>query len=83
MASNSAWIRDRGYRDPWPRLTDEMWLLGYLSSFAFTSDKDFLRDTDNASISLWADNYCKANPLNDLHDAGLALALELMKRKGL
>lgn len=59
------------------------WLVGYLSGLAWESNKDFLRGTDNPSIELWMDNYCKANPLKHISDGANELAAELIRQKGL
>jgi hypothetical protein len=61
---------------------DRSWLLGFLSGLAVGQKKDFIR-TDNKSMFLWVDNYCRSNPLNNLADAGDSLANELKKRNGL
>jgi len=59
-----------------------MWLIGYLSGRVMESGRDVMRGTDNPSFYLWVDNYCKANPLNDIADAGDALFSELAKKRG-
>ena len=56
---------------------------GYLSGRAGVSGGDFLKGTDNDSIFLWLDNYCRANPQMDLEQAGIDLARELMQLKGI
>lgn len=50
---------------------------------AFYSDKDILKGTDNASIFLWFDNYCQANPLKNMIDGADSLFDELVKQKKL
>ena len=60
----------------------ERWLTGYLSGFSVAQDIDVLVDADLKSLSLWMDNYCRANPLDSISDGGLALFLELAKKKG-
>lgn len=77
--SCGTWVKDRASKD-WPELADTMWLLGYLSGIATTSRSYFLRDTKNDSLTLWVDNYCQANPLDYLNDAGDKLASELIRR---
>jgi hypothetical protein len=59
------------------------WVLGFISGLAMATKKDFLKGTDNPSIFLWVDNYCHANPFNDVADAGRALATELIKKNHL
>jgi hypothetical protein len=64
-------------------LGNQTWLLGYLSGIAVATGKQVLNGTDNQSIYLWVDNYCRANPLKSLPDAGNALYFELVKQKNL
>ena len=59
------------------------WLLGYLSGLAIGFNKDFLKGTDNPSIYLWVDNYCRANPLKRIDDTADDLAVELIRQKRL
>jgi hypothetical protein len=59
-----------------------MWLIGYLSGRVMESGRDVMRGTDNPSFFLWVDNYCKANPLKHIDDAGDALFSELAKKTG-
>ena len=66
-----------------PVLITRSWFLGYLSGRADESGKNFLKGTDSESIFLWLDNYCHANPDQNLDTAGLALARELMQLKGI
>lgn len=73
------WVQDRTLGDH-AGLPSRLWLLGYLSGVVAHSGKDVLKNADNASIYLWMDNYCKANPLSDISDGGSVLFLELVKR---
>ena len=85
-ASCGEWTQQHtgsGTASTWVGAAQEKWILGYLSGWAMSSDKDFMRDVDTASVSLWVTNYCRANPLNDVADAGLELGHELIRRKGL
>lgn len=59
------------------------WLGGFMSGLVVAYDKDLLKDANSASIVLWVDNYCSANPLDSLPDAGLELFEVLKNRKGL
>ena len=77
------WIRYRAEQNSWQYVSEVNWLIGYLSGLAVARNKDFLVGTDVESIELWVDNYCRANPLARVDDAGILLAAELMKRKGL
>jgi hypothetical protein len=53
------------------------WLLGYVSGLAVASGTDKLKSTDSASIELWMDNYCRANPLKYVDEGGTVLFNEL------
>lgn len=66
-----------------PILITRSWFLGYLSGRADESGKNFLKGTDNESIFLWLDNYCRANPGKTLDSGGIDLARELMQLKGI
>ena len=80
--SCGTWIKDRA-DTKWLALAEQDWLLGFLSGMAFYSSKDILNGTDNESIFLWVDNYCRANPLKSLYHAGDELFDELVKQKRL
>jgi hypothetical protein len=75
------WVHDR-QQDAYPAVVDESWLVGYLSGIAHATQKDFLKGTNNDSLYLWVNNYCQANPLSYLDEAGDHLALELIRRAG-
>ena len=62
---------------------NEAWFVGFLSGMAFESNKDLLKGTDNASITLWVTNYCQKNPLKSLSQAADELADELAKKRGI
>lgn len=64
-----------------PQLITKGWFLGYLSGRADESGKNLLQGTDNDSIFLWLDNYCRANPGKSLENAGAELVRELIKQK--
>ena len=59
------------------------WVLGFLSGSAVQTNKDILKNTDNESLYLWIDNYCRANPLKSLIYGSDALFEELKKKEGL
>ena len=81
-ASCGSWIKER-VKDGWPATANTNWLIGYLSGMVVYSRKDFIKGTDNDSLEAWVDNYCNANPLDSLDDAGIELAIELIRKKGL
>ena len=59
------------------------WVLGFLNGSAVQTNKDILKNTDNESLYLWIDNYCRANPLKSLVDGSDDLFEALKKQKGL
>lgn len=83
VRSCGSWVAEKpaGRDRSITRLTTDAWFGGFISGLAASSSTDFLKDVDAVSIEIWVDNYCQANPLNSLADAGTELALELMKRK--
>lgn len=80
--SCGAWVVAR-QADSWPARANEAWLVGYLSGIAWGVGKDALLNTDNASIFLYTDNYCRNNPLQDSDDAANTLFRELVIKKRL
>jgi hypothetical protein len=81
VRSCGEWFSNK--RSPLLKAAQEDWLLGYLSGLASVTAKDFITGTDNASIFLWTDNFCKSNPLSGVDDAGNKLATELIRIKKL
>jgi hypothetical protein len=79
IRSCGEWVKDKDTL----AFGNQTWLVGYLSGLAVATNKQFLSGTDNQSIYLWVDNYCRANPLRSLPDAGTALYYELVKQKKL
>lgn len=79
--SCGVWIQERQQRNETESINSQAWLVGYLSGLAVALGKDFLRGTDNESLFFWTDNYCRANPLEQLHGAGEQLAIELIRKK--
>jgi hypothetical protein len=80
MSSCSGWLT-RGTAEI--ALWRQAWVIGYLSGRAAATDKDFLTGTDDATIFLWLDNFCRQNPNKDVEDGAAALAAELIWQKGL
>ena len=60
------------------------WLLGFVSGYnAYGSSSGNVANGGNGTALLaWVDNYCRANPLDVLPQAGMALVRELRSRKG-
>nr|WP_181377810.1 hypothetical protein [Polaromonas sp. W9N]AWD72382.1 hypothetical protein pW9NP1_p003 [Polaromonas sp. W9N] len=75
------WISDKGTEQL--TVPNRTWALGFLSGMAFSSGKDVVRGTDNETIFLWIDNYCRANPLQDIIGAVENLFTELVRQKRL
>ena len=63
--------------------SNEAWLVGFMSGLAFQSNQDLLKGTDNESITLWVNNFCQKNPLENLVTAAETLANELAKKRGI
>ena len=61
--------------------TDKYWLTQYLSGIASSSGIDFMFHSDAESFYRFVDIYCKQHPLDNLSDAGGALASELIDNK--
>lgn len=80
ISSCGEWVSHNNDQVKWRAQT---WLLGFLSGLAAGTKKDVLDSTDNESVYLWMDNYCKANPLKGTHDGAGYLYLELMEQKGI
>lgn len=55
-------------------LADEQWVLGFVSATGDTVSEDANKNvninTDADGIFGWIDNYCKANPTDDIATAG-------------
>lgn len=75
------WVENRALNNVLG-VANEFWLLGYLSGLAVGSNRDFIKGTDNPSLFLWVDNFCRASPLKDVADAGSQLLRELTRQKG-
>lgn len=75
------WVSSRADRTNQVKPPGESWITGYLSGAARESGEDLLKGTDNESLFLWVDNYCRANPLHHLSEAAFRLSVELVKRK--
>jgi hypothetical protein len=43
-------------------------------------ESDLLKGVDHAALETWLANYCKANPLNNLSSASIALQKTLLDR---
>jgi hypothetical protein len=63
-------------------LADVDWIEGYLTAYNEYNwpSGDLTRGTDSDGLTVWVDNYCAANPLDDLAKAARALTKELRSR---
>ena len=77
--SCGTWIEGRQKND-FASLINEAWLVGYLSGVAVATGRNALQGTDNESLFLWMDNYCKSSPLSRIDEGGDTLFIELAKR---
>jgi len=71
-------IRERAEKDPLYEmvyLRYMEWVFGYLSG---VQEVVALNSTDNGAIMVWINNYCQANPLNDIGTAAQKLLIELI-----
>ncbi len=59
--SCGAWVADRTAHKSTEH-TDEAWLTGVITGLALHSGTDVLKDTDDDSVYIWMDKYCKRNP---------------------
>ena len=82
MAPCGQWVRERN-EDGYNTVVDQRGLVGFLSGLVIGSNKDVLNGTDNASIFLWMDNYCRKTPLSHSYEGALELFRELVKKKNL
>jgi hypothetical protein len=55
-------------------LLPEQWILGFLSGIGYESEggDNPLNGVDANAVWAWMDNYCRANPLDDVAKAGAA-----------
>jgi hypothetical protein len=75
------WVQDQSKTQQ--RISDRSWLIGFLSGL---NQNDFYKNAfDKVSsaqqVYLWMDNYCKANPLQNVADGGEMLMFELLQKK--
>jgi hypothetical protein len=71
--SCGAWTAARREKQAW---LAEQWVLGFLSGVGYASGtltgQNPLNGVDADGVWAWIDNYCKANPLDGVADAGAA-----------
>jgi hypothetical protein len=77
MVSCGAWTAERK-NDAIKTEVYQAWIMGFVSGFGFSQVAE-LKTTDHKALSAHIDNYCAANPLDDVADAAAALIYELME----
>jgi hypothetical protein len=83
-SSCGQWLEDRETAGPDGYFLQDSWVNGYLTGHQ-DGDGEASGLTENQTSDLparnaWIDNYCQANPLNDLTDAARGLWDELSSR---
>ena len=61
----------------------QTWVIGYLSGIVAGSGMDFFTGTDNETVFRMIDTYCGEDPRLNLAGAGIAVARQLMREKGI
>ena len=58
------------------------WILGFVTAYNYYTPgvSDVAKNADNQGLAAWVDNYCAANPLNDIADASISLIRFLKAR---
>ena len=83
-SSCGTWLdnREADDDDPWETIIDSQWVNGYLTGRqdGEASGLTEQQTSDAAARNIWLDNYCQANPLDDLTDAARGLWHELASR---
>lgn len=77
-SSCGTWLSYRRTEGELTRLY-ESWILGFLSGVGLTGFETGispLNGVDAEGVFAWVDNYCRAHPLEEVHDAGKAFVLE-------
>jgi hypothetical protein len=75
------WVEERG-TDSYAELVHTSWVTGYLTGYQDGGPVSLTdqQTSDNAARSAWLDNYCQANPLDNLLAATRGLWDELASR---
>lgn len=79
------WTQDlRQGQTSWPRITNVAWLGGFMTGINATQRLgNVTASTDMPAMVAWIDNYCAANPLDNVATAAQRLVAELATRQGL
>lgn len=79
QTSCGKWLTEREQKS-WTAISQEAWLVGYLSGIAYQSRIDLLRGADSLALTHWVDGYCREAPLDTLMEAANALRKELARK---
>ncbi|WP_425998823.1 hypothetical protein [Caulobacter sp. DWR1-3-2b1] len=61
-------------------MTAMIWVSGYLSRAAYVRKGNMLKTVEYEALQGWMDNYCAANPLENVATAASTLEVELAER---
>lgn len=75
----SEWSKDRKHHD-WNTLTNETWVVGFLSGYVAHSTHDILKGVKPDGIFGLVDAYCQSNPNSSLYDAVNQAAMDRDQR---
>ena len=67
----------------WSKITIEAWIAGYITAYNYQTPNtyDIRANGDLDSIMLWLDNWCRANPREDLAGGMEVLTEELYPKR--
>jgi hypothetical protein len=74
------WLSDRK-QSGLGSLTNEAWVVGYLSGRAVAEKSEVLKGNNNASLFNWLDKWCRANDSKSMDEGAAALFDELKRQK--
>lgn len=78
VVSCGTWLKERARGSD---SYETIWIIGHLSGLAVGLNRNFwgrvgVNSLDNESVFFWMDNYCRANPLQNLAVGALDLFFE-------
>jgi hypothetical protein len=70
-SSCGRWVADRSGQNLYDKVSDEQWVVGFLSGVGYESSgpDNPLNDIDADGVLAWIDNYCRAHPLDRISKA--------------
>jgi hypothetical protein len=74
VSSCGVWTSDRREPDSMIARMNISWILGFLSGVGYAGgpESNPLNGMDSRGVSAWMDNFCQANPLVNIGNAGAA-----------